>query len=301
VVRVSAWTGLTASWKRALLAANKSDRTITLYTHAAGQWTAWAEQAHPDLRPGEVRRAHVEEFLIAYAATRQPSTVSLTYRALQQWFGWMVDEDELEADPTARMPAPIVPELLPPVLTMEELQALLLACEGRLFQDRRDMAIVRLFIDSGARRAELAGLHTGDVDLEAQTARVLGKGRRERLVPFGVKTAQALDRYLRSRDSHPRAALPDLWLGENGRGPLQGNGLNQMLERRGIKAGIGKVHPHQFRHTNAHRWLAADGQEGDLMALNGWKSRSMVLRYGASVRAERARDAHRRLGLGDQL
>lgn len=297
----TSWTGLAASWARSLKAANKSERTRTLYEHAAAQWTAWVTDAHPDLTPDGVRRAHVEGFLIAYAETRKPSTVSLTYRALQQWFGWMVDEDELEHDPTDRMPTPIVPETLIPVLTMEQLAALIAVCEGKDFADRRDMAIIRLFLDTGARRAEVAGLQVDDLDLDGQTARVLGKGRRERIVPYGAKTAQSLDRYLRVREGHRRAALPALWLGQGGRGPLNPDALNQLLERRGIEAGIGKVHPHQFRHTSSHRWLAAGGQGEELMSLNGWKSRSMLLRYGASVAAERARDSHRRLGLGDQL
>lgn len=297
----NAWTGLAQSWARALRAANKSPRTVTLYTGAAGQWTTWATRTHPDLPPAALRREHLEEFLIDYAATHKPATVSLTYRALQQWFGWMVAEDELTANPTDRMSAPIVPEQLPPVLTDEDLKTLLASLDGRLFQDRRDLAIVRFLLDTGARRAEVTGLTTDDLDLDDGHARVLGKGRRERLVPFGAKTAQALDRYLRVRSQHPQAKTAALWLGENGRGPLQANALNQMLERRGIAAGIGKVHPHQFRHTSSHRWLAAGGQEGDLMALNGWRSRSMVQRYGASVAAERARDAHKRLGLGDQF
>lgn len=295
------WQGLITSWVRALKASNKSERTVVLYQHAASQFVAWVAEAFPELDSDGILREHVEQFLIDYAQTHKPTTVSLTYRALQQWFAWLVDEEELDKDPTTRMPAPMVPELLPPVLTQAQLLALLKACEGKGFAARRDTAIIRMFIDTGGRRAEVCGLQLHDLDLELGQARVLGKGRRERIIPIGAKTTQALDRYLRLRSRHRLAAGPHLWLGDNGRGVLQPNGVSQMLERRGIQAGIGKVNPHRFRHTASHRWLAAGGSESDLMQLNGWKSRAMVLRYGASVASERARDAHRKLALGDQL
>lgn len=280
-----------ASWVVSLRARNIAPTTIKTYLISLDLLAAHHGPGVPD-------RAGVEAFLGDLGERVSPSTVSIRFRALRQFYKWLAAEEDIP-DPMAGMTGPIAPEQPVPVVTTEQMETLLATCDGNGFTDRRDQALIRLFADSGPRLSEVAGLAVRDVDVTGQTVTVLGKGRRERALPFGAKTAVALDRYKRARGRHPLAGVPEFWLGERGR-VLSANGIHQALKRRGAMAGLPDLHAHQLRHSFAHEWLSAGGNEGDLMALAGWRSRSMLQRYGASAAAARAREAHQRLGLGDR-
>ena len=145
----------------------------------------------------------------------------------------------------------------------------------------------------------MAGLQTGRIDLSLGVAIVLGKGKKFRTVPYGDKTTAALDRYRRQRIRHEDSDLSAWWLGR--KGALGESGIGQMLNRRAEEAGLPSVHPHMFRHSFAHQWLAAGGNEGDLQRIAGWSSPQMLQRYGRSAADQRARDAYRRNPLWGDL
>lgn len=294
--------GLLTSWRRHLTAQRMSPATLDTYSSSVRGLDRFLASARLPQAAPELRREHIEAFITDLLGKWTPATAHNRYRALRSFFGWLVEEGEIASSPMDRMKPPRLPEAPPPVLRAPELRRLLDVCvRDKTPAGRRDEAILRIFMDTGARRGEVLGLTLDDVDLDSGLLRVIGKGDRRRSVAIGAQTVRALDRYLRSRAKTSDAARFDnVWLGR--KGPLRESGLAELVRDRGRQAGIsGRLHPHLFRHAYAHSMLAAGMQETDLMAVVGWKSRDMVARYAASTRAERALEAARALSPVDRL
>jgi site-specific recombinase XerD len=284
-------------WERSLRAADKSPRTIAAYRYAVDKLIA-----HVGSRPIEAITRADHEALMSALQDQGLSAASrvAVYRPLRTFWRWALAHPDVPVarDPMAGMELPRVPEKIVEFVSDDELRRILATCRPKsrhAFRAHRDEAILRVLAGSGARLAEVANLRLEDVDLFGQALRVVGKGRRERWVPLNDGALTALKRYMeRERPRSPFATTTDrLWL--SSAGPMTPSGIAQMLAERGKAAGIARrVHPHELRHRFVATTLGAGLSEGDVMALTGHRTRSMLDRYGAFTRSARAQEAYRK-------
>lgn len=315
-----AFAAMIASF-RLELRGSKSENTTRMYTDATIKLAWWLVDHGEAAGWHEVTKTTIREYMawlrengLACHCGRtgshpdhqcpkgrplKPSYVNNLYRCIQQFWAFYAEEEDAD-NPMVGLKPPPVPEELVPVLTDEQRAAVLKPLEkAKTFEDRRDYALLRVLTCSGIRLEEVTDLDVEDVNLEQLEITVRGKGDIPRIVKIDIKTARAIDRYMRMRALHKYAAHRRLWLAVMNRGPLTDNGIRQIVVRRGERVGI-NLHPHLFRHDFTHRWLDAGGAEGDLMELNGWRSPQMLRRYGRSARSARARRAYDRVNvMGD--
>jgi len=294
---------LLPSWQLSLRADRKSETTLKTYSDGVRFYLAWcAEQQAAPLERGSIR-GWVAALL---DKGNQPATARARQLAVRRFTSWLAEEGEIPADPFLGIKAPKLDTKVIEPLTDDELRALLKACTppkgataAEMLRHRRDEAILRLMLETGARAGEVVAIERADVDAAAGTAIIRrGKGGKGRVVPFGPYTALALDRYMRLRTHHRLASSPALWLGDRGKG-FTYDALHQALAGRATAAGIVGFHPHKMRHTAAHRWLAAGGSEGGLMAVAGWTRPDMLMRYTKAQASSRAAAEARGLNLGE--
>jgi site-specific recombinase XerD len=287
------------SFARHLRAEGKAAGTLRLYGQSVTFYSDWLETNGSPATLDHLTRHEIRDWLADLGAEKEASTVKTRYRGLFRFCSWLVDEEEIDANPMKGISPPTLKPKPVPVITDDELARLLKACSGRDLAARRDEAMIRVLLDCGIRVAELCGLRLDDVDLAHDMAFVIGKGNKTRPVYFSARTVAALDRYLRVRKTSRWAHLDALWLTQ--RGALSVDGARDLIRARGEQAKIEHLHPHRFRHTFAHDFLMNGGQERDLKRLAGWTSDVMLERYGASAADARAKAAAQRLKRGDRV
>jgi integrase/recombinase XerD len=276
---IPSWDSLWASFELELLGEHGvSPNTLRTYRESARQFVEWLQTRGRPTEPALIQRDEVQGFLAALRDRgARPATIRVRFSSLRRFFGWCEDEEEIPGrSPMHRMQGPRVDEPPPEVLSDDEITALLRACDGEAFEDRRDMVLIRLMFDSGLRRIEAAGIAIEDLDLQERRVRIIGKGQREEVAYFGAKTARDLDRYPRVRplhwivrneeDTRPRGrgeateAVHPLWLAQ--KGFLSPDGIHHAITRRAELAGLRRqIWPHLLRHSFGDRIKAATGSD----------------------------------------
>lgn len=298
---------LLGSWELSLQAANKSPLTLSTYQASVNAFrgflspTGVAEDC--STRVADITQEVCQRFVAHLLETRKSKTAQTRYQGLYAFFRWCVDEELLEDSPMRKLHKPQDkdrPSVL--ILSDEQMSALLGACRAdKTFAGFRDLALLRLLPTTGMRRAECAALELEDIDLGKRIVHIRhGKGGKARYASLDVKTAQALDRYIkRVRVHHTHSYLPNLWIGQQG--ALTPKGINFIVAKRAREAGLEHIHPHLFRHLATHEFLAQEMQVNNVAELLGHTDLNMIMQtYGRRLANKRAIEEHQRLHIGDR-
>ena len=192
------------------------------------------------------------------------STIHGHVRALKAFSTWLHEEEFTKKPIFARLRRPKVSQPVIQVLSDQEIAAIVGAINPNTFLGSRLCVMTLLLLDTGIRASELCTLTLGNTFIEDSYIKVLGKGHKERIIPFGATTKKAILRYTHTFRPEPfHAGIDELILSIDGK-PITRNGLGQAIKRLGKKAGVPRLHPHLFRHTFSVRYLI---NGGDVMTL----------------------------------
>ena len=241
------------------------------------------DQDSDRIRPRDADSLAVRSFIAALARKGVGKrTQARSLSALRGLFRFACREGTLTSNPAATVRSPKQPSRLPRHLRPGEIEDLIDAARGDGPLNRRDLALLELLYASGLRVGELTGLDWNDVDLDARTVRVLGKGGKERMVPFGRPAAEALRSWLESWDQIRRqsSATDDpVFLNFRG-GRLSARSVRRILDRYVESAAVAAgVHPHTLRHTFATHLLEGGADLRTIQELLGHSSLSTTQRY----------------------
>ena len=218
------------------------------------------------------------------------TTVNNHYRELHRFFAFLKEEKVINETPMLTMHPPKKPKYIIKPFSHDQILHVLALCDDSNFLGARNRAIILTFIDTGLRLSELANVQLEDVNIQTDTIRVMGKGNKERVVPFGKVTKAALLKYQKLRESD----LPDVWLTEERR-PLTARGIEITIIRLGKYAGISGVRcsPHTFRHFFGTNSMLNGAPDWAVQTLLGHATLDMTKKYRETINSQNAIAFHR--------
>jgi len=280
-------------------ARNLSHHTLRYYRVRLDAFSRYLEEKKLRVSPAEVTPALVRDFLAAETERVSALTASHSFITLRALFRFLVREEFIEANPMERVEKVRVPRKVVQTFSPAQVEAMLGTCKARSFNGARLRAIILSLLDCGLRVSELCGLTLEGVSWDERTLRVMGKGSKERVVPFGEAARQALMTYVSKRGNIPGQAA--LFV------TVYGNAMNRheahrLLSECGKRAGVSGVRcsPHTFRHTFAVMYLRNGGDAFTLQKLLGHSDLAMTRRYCELSQTD-AVAKHRQCSPGDRF
>ncbi len=263
-----------------------SRHTIDAYRRDLEQLAAFArERTGSDaLHASELDLFVLRAWLGSLARSLAASSVQRKVAAARALFRYLHKRGEVRKNPAAELASPKLHRSLPTLLDVDAAREVVQTPAADDIRSVRDRALLELLYASGLRVSEVAGLNGADVDLGVHMVRVLGKGRKERIVPFGPPCAAALERYVSRRGElrHPRTGALDaqaLFLSTRGR-RIGVREIQTLVHRYGaIGAGRADLHPHALRHTCATHMLGGGADLRTIQEMLGHASLSTTQRY----------------------
>jgi integrase/recombinase XerC len=258
-----------------------SIHTVKNYLVDLTQFLDFLTNRKKTLNVHEIDQTMVREYLGTLFGKKNPTSIARKLSSIRSFFDFCQRRGLVKNNPGKEVPAPKVPKRVPKFLTVDEVFALLDSPDGSAALGRRDKAILELLYASGLRVSELVGLNITDVNLEEGTVRVLGKGRKERIVPVGKKACEALRNYLDLRPALVSAAADHTAIFVNRNGTrLSTRAVERLLIKYIKQSGIQKAAtPHVLRHTFATHLLNAGADMRGIQELLGHSSLSTTQKY----------------------
>lgn len=253
------WQMWSERWRRQMaLERGLSANTVESYTHNLRDFSQWLCSRRRPKSPSEVTKEDVESYMVTlYERRTTPTTQARTLSALRSFFRFLISENIITTAPTDFISTPKCGRALPDTLSTEEIDAMLSTIDLSSIAGHRDRAILEMLYSCGLRVSELLSLRTNDVSLEEGTLRVVGKGRKMRLVPISHEAMRQLKLYLQTRPLFVTPLSEDyIFLNLRGGKVLSRMAAFTIVERAAKMAGITKsISPHTLRHSFASHLL----------------------------------------------
>lgn len=235
-------------------------------------------------RSEDISSADIRVYLAKFEHLKM-SSVSTKLSVLKSFFGWLTNEEILLRDPTAKLKPPKQEKRIPKALTIEELEMLREGC-----QSNRQRAFVEVLYATGCRLSEVHDLNISDIDHQAMSARVIGKGNKERVVYFSFRAMYHLKKYINSRTDDD----PSLFVTE--RKPyrrLSKRAIQREVDKIAKQANVKNVSPHVLRHTFATLTLNNGAELAAVQALLGHESPETTMIY-AKLTEDKKHEAYKK-------